>query len=590
MTEGTASSGQRWPWLVAVVIWLLFAVAMIAARGDAVSRLALSDSDDFTRLVQVENWLDGADWKDVTLRRMNPPDGVTMHWSRLPDVPIAAVMWVAELAADRETAATIALISVPLLYLLGFLLLVSRITHVQIGARAAALAPLIAAFAVPATGQFAPGRIDHHGLQILLTLVMLYGCIRVYADQSRTWPVVVGAAGALALAIGAEALPQLIAAYGALAVGWVLGRPGMARANLSMAAALAAGCALLLLTTVQRTPYFYGACDSLSLVYVVATGLAGSVWAILWMLDRRLQRPAVRGAALVLLSAVAGALVVTAYPQCAAGPYAALPPELTDSWLANVGEARSALKLAASQPATFILYFLLPVIGISVALRRIWRTPGDAQWWPVLVFLLVATAVALLQVRGGNIANAVAATAAPAFYHAVFEAIRRRARVLPILTAGIAVIILSPMTPLFIAPHLREDDAKFADGGLSCGLPESLEGLNRLRAGTIMSVSNLGPMILATTHHSVVGAPYHRNVEGLIDSFHFFEAQSDAEARSILARNHVDYLLYCLGEGPYGLSRIDKEESLGRRLIDGSPPPFLKRIPDDSLEIFRVTP
>jgi hypothetical protein len=538
----------------------------------------------------VENWLDGADWKDVTLRRMNPPDGITMHWSRLPDVPIAAVMSVAELAADRETATTIALISVPLLYLLGFLLLVSRITHVQIGARAAALAPLIAAFAVPATGQFAPGRIDHHGLQILLSLVMMYGCIRVYADQSRRWPVVVGAAGALALAIGAEALPQLIAAYGALAVGWVLGRPGMARANLAMAAALAAGSALLLLTTVQRTPYFYGACDSLSLVYVVATGLAGSVWAILWMLDRHLRDPAVRGAALVLLSAVAGALVVTSYPQCATGPYAALPPELTDSWLANIGEAQSAFQLAGNRPAAFVLYFLLPVIGLAVTAIRVRRAPGDASWWPILAFLLVTSGVAVLQIRGGMIANAVAAPVAAAFYYAVFDTIRRRAKVLPILTGGIAALVLSPMTPSMVAPLIGHEEPDFGGRNLSCNLPESLDELNRLPSGTVMSIANLGPMMLAKTSHSVIGAPYHRNVQGLMDTLDFFETQSDAEARSILARHHADYVMFCTGKGPYGLSGIGKDASLAHRLLDGSPPPFLKRIPDDSLEIFRVTP
>src|ERR1700733_1318490 len=50
----------------------------------------ISDTDDATRLVQVHDFLAGQGWFDLTQYRIDPPDGLLMHWSRLVDVPIAA--------------------------------------------------------------------------------------------------------------------------------------------------------------------------------------------------------------------------------------------------------------------------------------------------------------------------------------------------------------------------------------------------------------------------------------------------------------------------------------------------------------------
>ena len=45
---------------------------------------------------QVRDWMAGQSWFDVVQHRLNPPLGVDMHWSRLVDAPIAAIMSVAQ--------------------------------------------------------------------------------------------------------------------------------------------------------------------------------------------------------------------------------------------------------------------------------------------------------------------------------------------------------------------------------------------------------------------------------------------------------------------------------------------------------------
>src|SRR3954451_16408170 len=50
---------------------------------------AYFDTDDAMRMVQVRALLDGQGWYDLTAWRMAPPNGASMHWSRVVDVPLA---------------------------------------------------------------------------------------------------------------------------------------------------------------------------------------------------------------------------------------------------------------------------------------------------------------------------------------------------------------------------------------------------------------------------------------------------------------------------------------------------------------------
>ena len=61
------------------------------------------------RLVQVRDLLAGQGWFDLTQYRLNPPDGVAMHWSRLIDLPIAVLIRAGELVAAAALAERLAL-------------------------------------------------------------------------------------------------------------------------------------------------------------------------------------------------------------------------------------------------------------------------------------------------------------------------------------------------------------------------------------------------------------------------------------------------------------------------------------------------
>src|SRR5436853_4529318 len=65
---------------------------------------AFFDSDDAMRIVQVRDLMAGQGWFDLTAQRINPPKGLLLHWSRVVDVPIVALISVFRLFASAEAA------------------------------------------------------------------------------------------------------------------------------------------------------------------------------------------------------------------------------------------------------------------------------------------------------------------------------------------------------------------------------------------------------------------------------------------------------------------------------------------------------
>ena len=51
---------------------------------------AFFDPDDAMRMVQVRDLMAGQGWFDLTAHRINPPQGLFLHWSRVVDVPLVA--------------------------------------------------------------------------------------------------------------------------------------------------------------------------------------------------------------------------------------------------------------------------------------------------------------------------------------------------------------------------------------------------------------------------------------------------------------------------------------------------------------------
>src|SRR3954463_7468938 len=94
----------------------LLALCLQALAGFPTLDASNGDNDSLLRLVEVRDLIGGQGWFDLHQYRMGPEGGFVMHWSRLVDAPIAAiVLAVAAITGSMASGETVALIAWPLL-------------------------------------------------------------------------------------------------------------------------------------------------------------------------------------------------------------------------------------------------------------------------------------------------------------------------------------------------------------------------------------------------------------------------------------------------------------------------------------------
>ena len=113
-----------WPLVGLVVIAIVIAALQAgpALGGD------LRGNDDMMRMQQVRDLLSGdKSWFDVSQARLLTPEGGAMHWSRLPDLFMAAVILISQPIIGPSAAEALAAGLWPLLLLASVLALLSMV-------------------------------------------------------------------------------------------------------------------------------------------------------------------------------------------------------------------------------------------------------------------------------------------------------------------------------------------------------------------------------------------------------------------------------------------------------------------------------
>lgn len=550
------TSLPRYAWRdlgVALLLTVVLSAAWTLRDWHDLAALRLPDTDDMARLQQIRDWLAGQSFGDLAQHRLGPAPGLEMHWSRLADLVPAA--WIVLLTPwlGGHGAALAAVILWPASLFCAALALTGAVAR-RLGAPPAT-AILLAALAYPATSLFLPGRIDHHGLQLVLILLLARALLGTGSFRA-------GAGAALAvtasLVIGLETLPLLGVAGAALVLLWVVDGPGGRDRLLGFGFVLPialAGAGILFRTSGWSVP----ACDGftgLSWRVAQCAAIAPMGLALFAVAGRRTLRSRAVAAGIAGV-AVAGAVLLLA-PQCL-DPYGEVDPLLARLWLAEVGEAQP---LFGAPPANAIAYAGLALVGL-VASLAIARRRREAGWWVLAAFQCTALAITLFQLRG---AYAGAMLAAPAL--AVTIGAARTRGPFALAAAWIAATgILYPIAATAIFPPR-------AAAGPSCTTPESLARLARLPPGHLLAPLDLGAYALAATPHAVLAAPYHRNNRGNRAMYDFFLSQP-AQSEAIAREWGIDYVAFC----PDDLDRFAREardpRSLAASLRAGSIPDWL---------------
>lgn len=576
---------RHWRWML-LAAWLLYVGFIIANRWTLIQAFALPDTDDNLRLAQVRALLGGQGWYDLVQHRFDiAHGGANIHWSRLVDLPLAAIILIMKPligGADAERMAVAFAPQIPLLLLMFSLALtMKRLVH----DRAWPLPVIGLLCAYSTIAMFAPLRIDHHGWQ----LAFLALAVSAMADPKRArGGAVLGIATGLSLSVGLEMLIYLALLGGATVLLWVVDRDQRRRLA-AYAAALVATTGFGFLIFASEANHM-AVCDAMSPVWLSDAAVGGALMlGLAWLrLDSWKARLATAAAAGL---AVAG-FHALAWPHCLQR-LEGVSPEATELWLDHVREARPFYRHAWKIGA---IALGLPVTALAGWILLVWRAWKRGPEYRDLLHRTLAVALpgvasfVLLfwQMRAAPAAQMMALPAATALI--VFVAApwfqspklwKHFAAVALVLFAfGAVVPLMVKMTPAEKANPMR---AKVAAANRRCPSMAALAPISRQPKGTIFSFIDLGPRLIVATHHDAIGGPYHRNDKAIADVMKAFRGD-EAQAHRIISEYRSDYLLVCPNMSTATIFMTEARNGFYGRLMDGKVPGWLQpvELPKDS--------
>ena len=579
---------RHWRALIAL-IWLITAVALVNYRWGMIRWFSLPDTDDNMRMSQVRALLNGQGWYDLRQYKLNPPQGFNMHWSRLVDLPIAALDMGARLFVDGPTAERFAAAVAPMLPLLLTLFALALAARRLIAPNAGLIA---AGFTVTccmaALSMFMPMRIDHHNWQ--LTFLVL-GIAGIADPQARRGGIVMGLASAASLVIGLELLPFLVIIGAATVLRWAWqpeDRDRLSAYGLSLAVGCAAGY-LGFASYDNAVPR----CDVLSPVWLGTMVAAG--W-LAWLLPQ-MQRGDWR---MRLGAAAAGGVVLAAgfallAPQCLGRPEQ-VSPELYNSWLTNINEFKPLYTKDWQVVVGTLALPLAGVIGAIIATLRARGTPKFAVWAPIALISLTSMLLLLWQTRMGAAAQLTAVPGATALTWIAVPALRRSTSVLTRTIGVVAVFLLiSGLGVQFVLgkipgakPTARSKAIDRANG--RCPTLPAMAPIAALPATTIFTFVDLGPRLITVTPHKAIAGPYHRNGDAILDVHRTFDG-TPANARATIKRHGATLLMTCPNMSESTVYRARSPKGFYSQLASGAKFDWLEPVtlPKDSpLLLWRV--
>jgi hypothetical protein len=476
--------------------------------------------------------------------------------------------------------------------------------------RVARWVPLLAATQYWIVYAYASVRPDHHGLQLLVFLLALFGLVRLLGEESKGWgPWVMGIGVGLAVWVSTEGLASAGFLLGVLGLVWV-GRGGreLARAQTIAWFVAASVLALGLFVDGPEPQPWARDFDRFSVVHVTLFSFGAGFWAVLL---RRMPRGlGGRFFAIVAGAILGGGFLFLLFPGIQGGPFSAMHPDLVPLWLDKVAEFAPADRFGAGPWGLMptlpgLLGLALVVVSVANARRPgpkgvVLPGGGVRDGWMVLSL----TALWLLSLSLFGQVRWTQYIQVPAVFGlaAVMGFLLRRVDLgteSKLARAGsrVALVILFfILFPVGLALSHGETDGVDAPQLCSPGpLVQELSSKTgpqgrRLR---VLAPVFWGPELIFRAGVDVVAGPYHRNAQGMLDSYGIMAATESERAREALQARGIDVVVFCAGEDWVPVVPRDSVGTFYHALVQDRPPPWLERVPlsgvGEEFRMFRVT-
>lgn len=620
------ASQNKPPWkALAVLIAGLFLLQLgCYFAGLIVPPGELVDADGYSRLVRVGHLADTGNWFDSVMPRSNPMVPETSQWCRWIDLALLAggKLFEIVLGPEKGLFAWAVIFSPFLLACCGAAFAWAGVPLVPI--RHAFLTVLLLYIQPGILIYLAAGRPDHHGV-LLLLLILVVGClIRALAGgpQAPRWAAAAGIAQGLALTISIEALIACLLGLVATGAVWLLGRNDGLRVARHHATALLATAVCGVACTIPVSEWNLTETDRLAPPYLIALATVALFWIGLrfFPATTRFHSRFWIGIAGATLSVSVTLIIAPALLQ---HPQLAWDPRIGELWVSSVREYHPLAHGWRNWPAALLIWVgpavvVLPILALQLSKGRhnlLALLPQAFLFSGTLVFGVLT----ILQIRWCTYFEVFVILPWASLLVSALQSLENRqnggnqslrttaSRVGLILAftlgfplAGLVVrtLTLPPSTPL---PPAAASAPPPSGSSLSTPEKADLRSLSNWLNNpewelsgpeTILTLLDFGPELLYRTPHHVIATPNHRNADGILYLYDTFKAPS-SESRERLERKRITLIVLCPGSHEAQFyNQENPADSFYRDLVAGKIPDHLRPLPTpenlNGFLVFRV--
>ncbi|KUG02862.1 hypothetical protein ASZ90_019755 [hydrocarbon metagenome] len=531
--------------IIAIVFFLIIHILFYAIKLNvSVSSGELVDTDNYMRLVRVEQLAETGDWYDSTIHRNNYPFGDTLHWTRPLDVLLLLgagplMPWLGLKKALLYWGIVIS----PILGILSMLALVWATKPILVQQAQRLL--LIILIAQPLLFQvFIFGRPDHHSLLALL-FILLLGCLtRMLASiDLKKHSILAGLIAAAATWVSVEAIFSIIMVFVALIILWIMNKDNYALMLRFFSLSLLGFTTLFLLVERPLSLVFTAAeYDKLSVVYVFVYLIAAAFSMGLAMIKNAHWRTRTLSAVTLALPSVLA--IYLAFPAFFHGPMSGVNPAIVPIWLSKVSEIQPLLLSGYFTSISF-----LGSAGLALSYLIIYYITKTCTGIKAPMLLLSTgfiffTALTLYQIRMGFYSSIIISILLAFMLKDIIEYLSKRPnKMTSFMRAGITIlVILGFPSAGLMASSLQEDPPyKYQDvKTLSRYLNEYQD--EHPDTANILASIDFGPEILYRTDYNIISAPYHRNDRGIIYTYEVMTSDNMEKVKGMLAEREIDLI------------------------------------------------
>lgn len=568
-------------------------LSLISSNWEQLNSLQLIDNDDYMRYYQFTSWIQEGNWYLNPIDEFNPGQGQIIHWSRLPDIPLAGITLLIQSWLGQQSAEVLAIIVVPFIYLVFLSLAVCFFTYRIAGDDAAKLSLMMVIFS-PIITKFYPGSIDHHNIQLVFYawIIALLPFCKLQA-KCKNIAYIQGLFISLSIWVGMENLPVItILLFLITAVGYKHSIHYLQYCRYICTSAFVFTSIFIILNR-PLEEFLIAKFDAISVVCLVLFG-AGILFCSLSVFSLTSQRVRRVNKSIIYLMIVIVSMLPSMLfiPLIASGFFYNYPELLKEYWLDHVIEAKSIIYYTKEggilNDYNYLLFIIPAIMSILVVNKNKMLTTLYVLFMLSLMFPI------FWQVRTIYIAILIAIPLQAVLCHLLMRKSHSQFKRVFIILA------LMPITPVWVSQTIPNYLLTLTqDGNMLLGQQKDdsrnffkieLLKRNNIKGNAILAPIDYGAPILALTDNKIIAAPYHRNIIGNSTMIEIFSSTNMRFVRSSIYENKFDYIM--LGEDGSSNILLDnsKSNSFVNKLNDGNIPEWLSLIDtsSDGVKLYKV--